>query len=198
MIRLLIQFQKWMDLGRNIDFLAPLALRLYLVPVFLTAGMNKVNGFENVVEWFGNSEWGLGLPLPWLMALLATAAEVFGSPMLLLGFGVRWATIPLMVTMIVAIVTVHLEHGWQAVVDGNSPFPPADLAEAQERLQAARSILQEHGHYDWLTASGNFVISNNGVEWAVTYLVMLLALFISGGGRYLSADFWIRRRYFPE
>jgi PAS domain S-box-containing protein len=61
------------------DFLGPLALRLYLAPVFWVAGMNKAAGFSGVVEWFGNPDWGLGLPAPMLMAGLATGAEVLGK-----------------------------------------------------------------------------------------------------------------------
>ena len=45
----------------------------------------------------------------------------------------------------------------------------------------------------WLTENGSFVISNGGVEWAATYLVMLLPLFFWGGGRYVSIDYWIAR-----
>lgn len=178
-----------------LDFLAPLALRLYLAAVFWTAGMNKVTGFEGVVEWFGDPEWGLGLPAPLLMAFLATATEVGGAVLLLLGLGVRWVSVPLMVTMAVAAVTVHWPHGWQAVADPKSPFPPADIDTAMERLVAARSILEEHGNYDWLTGSGAFVIANNGIEWAATYFIMLLALFFLGAGRWLSLDHWIARRW---
>ncbi|HIJ47342.1 MAG TPA: DoxX family protein, partial [Gammaproteobacteria bacterium] len=118
MTQLLTSLQNLLDRSRsNLDFLAPLALRLYLAPVFWIAGTNKLNGFEDIVQWFGNSEWGLGLPFPWLMAFLATASEVVGAVMLLFGFGVRWISIPLMATMAVAILSVHLEHGWQAVAD---------------------------------------------------------------------------------
>lgn len=46
----------------------------------------------------------------------------------------------------------------------------------------------EHGNYDWLTSSGSVVILNNGIEFAATYFVMLLALFFMGGGRYVSLD----------
>lgn len=195
MIALLNRLQDLLDSLRGLDFLAPLALRLYLVPVFWVAGTNKLNGFDNVVEWFGNADWGLGLPLPWLMAALATGAEVGGAVLLLLGLGVRWISLPLMVTMLVAAFSVHWQNGWQAVVDAHSPFPPADIAEAQQRLEAARSLLQQHGNYDWLTGSGSFVISNNGIEWAATYFVMLLALFFLGGGRWLSLDDWLARRF---
>jgi putative oxidoreductase len=190
------------DTIRSVDFVGPLALRLYLVPVFWVAGMNKATGFGDVVEWFGNPDWGLGLPAPALMAFLATAAEVGGALLLLLGLGTRLATVPLMATMIVAAVTVHSEHGWQAVHDSSSPFASrftlgletGDASAAGERLERARAILQEHGHYEWLTEQGHFIVSNSGIEWAATYFVMLLALFCSGGGRYLSLDHWIERR----
>ena len=92
-------------------------------------------------------------------------------------------------------VTVHWENGWQAVADRLSPYPPADIDVAMERLERGRALLQEHGNYDWLTGSGNFVISNNGIEWAATYFIMLLALFFLGGGKYLSADYWITKRF---
>ncbi len=191
----LVGAQRLLDATRAVDFLGPLALRLYLVPVFWVAGTNKLTGFDSVVQWFGNPEWGLGLPLPWLMAALATAAEVGGAVCLLLGLAVRWVSIPLMVIMLVAMFAVHRENGWQAVADPRSPFPPADIEGVQERLEAARSLLQEYGNYSWLTETGAFVISNNGMEWAATYFVMLLMLFFVGGGRYVSADYWIRRRF---
>ena len=191
----LIRLQQLLDRTRAVDFLSPLALRLYLVPVFWVSGMNKLEHFGDTAAWFGNPEWGLGLPMPGLMAGLATASEVGGAVLLLLGLGVRWISIPLMFTMLVAIFKVHWQNGWQAIADPNSPFPPADIDQIMERLEAARQILQQYGNYDWLTASGPFVISNNGIEWAVTYLVMLLALFFVGGGRFVSLDYWLRRRY---
>ena len=195
LIKLAQHAQHLLDTTRRLDFLAPLALRLYLVPVFWIAGTNKIGGFDNVVEWFGNAEWGLGLPFPLLMASLAVAAEIGGSVALLLGFMTRWFSIPLMITMLVAAFGVHWPNGWQAIADPNSPFPPADIDGAVARLERARDILREHGNYDWLTESGNFVVSNNGMEWAITYFVMLLALFFIGGGRYVSADYWLSRRF---
>jgi uncharacterized membrane protein YphA (DoxX/SURF4 family) len=195
MVGLLNKLQDLLDISKVADFLGPLALRLYLAPVFWMAGTNKMKGFEDVVQWFGNAEWGLGLPMPWLMAFLATSTEVVGAVMLLFGFGVRWISIPLMITMLVAMFAVHLENGWQAIADAKSPWPPEDIEEAGNRLEAARSILQEHGNYDWLTGSGSFVISNNGIEWAATYFVMLLALFFIGAGRYLSVDHWIAKKF---
>jgi uncharacterized membrane protein YphA (DoxX/SURF4 family) len=199
---LLNRCQDLLETTRRVDFLGPLALRLYLVPVFWVAGMNKFGSFEDTVSWFGNAQWGLGLPLPWLMVSLVIFAEAFGAILLLLGLAVRWIALPLMVTMVVAAVTVHWDNGWQAVHDPMSPFASRytlslegdEAAEAGRRQEAARALLREHGNYRWLTEKGNFVVSNNGIEWAATYFVMVLALFFSGGGR-ASMDHWLARRY---
>lgn len=183
-------------------FLPSLLLRLYLAPVFWIAGTNKLAHFDSTVEWFGNPDWGLGLPMPWLMAALATATEIIGAILLLLGLATRYVTPPLMITMLVAAVTVHWKNGWQAVADSSSAFASEKLGFLQfenvsgavERLERARAILQEHGNYDWLTETGSIVISNNGIEWAATYFIMLLALFALGSGKYLGLDHWIGRK----
>lgn len=179
---------------KPVDGLPALALRLYLVPVLWMAGSNKLMHFDDTVAWFGNESWGLGLPFPGLMAALATAAELGGAVLLLLGLATRWIAVPLAITMLVAALTVHWEHGWQAIADPSAPFANARVDASAAKLDAARSILKEHGHYDWLTASGPIVILNNGIEFAITYLVMLLALMRTGGGRYVSADYWLMRR----
>ena len=54
---------------KKLDFLAPLLLRLYLVPIFWMAGTTKIDGFDNIVQWFGNDDWGLGLPFPFILAI---------------------------------------------------------------------------------------------------------------------------------
>ena len=195
MIGILNKLQDLLDGFRAVDFLGPLALRLYLAPVFWVAGTNKLGGFDDVVTWFGNPDWGLGLPMPWLMAALATGTEVIGAVLLVIGLAVRWISVPLMATMAVAAVSVHWENGWQAVADAKSPFPPEDIDLAVERLDRARTLLQENGNYDWLTGSGSFVVSNNGIEWAATYFVMLLSLFFIGAGKYFSVDHWIAQAF---
>ena len=185
MIGLFNRMQDLLDSLRTLDFLAPLALRLYLVPVFWMAGTNKLGDMENTIAWFGNPDWGLGLPMPGLMAWAAALTEAVGAVLLLVGLATRWISIPLMVTMAVAALTVHWHNGWAAI---------AETPESAERLSAATSLLQEHGNYAWLSGSGEFVILNNGIEFAATYFIMLLALFFIGGGRYLSLDYWITRK----
>jgi putative oxidoreductase len=171
-----------------LDGLAPLALRLYLVPVFWMAGTQKIAGMQSTIEWFGNPDWGLGLPFPAVLAYLAAYTEAIGALLLLLGFATRWISIPLMVTMLVAIFAVHWGQGWAAIADSGAQ-------EVAVRLGSAKEILREHGNYTWLTEKGNFVILNNGIEFAVTYLVMLLALLFTGGGRFTSVDYYLGRLF---
>ena len=195
---------------RLVDFLAPLALRLFLAPVMISAGYNKAMSFESTVAWFGNPDWGLGLPAPALLAFVATATELVGGFLLLIGLFTRYISIPLMFTMLVAMATVHWDNGWFAVAPGNPEtsmaaplakvgFPGAmasleNSEQVGERIQRARGILKEHGHYGWLTEKGSFVVLNNGIEFAMTYFIMLLVLFFQGGGRYLSLDYWVARK----
>jgi uncharacterized membrane protein YphA (DoxX/SURF4 family) len=180
---------------KHFDGLASLALRLYLIPIFWMAGTHKYQSFADTVDWFGNTDYGLGLPFPWLMAFLATSTELVGAILLTLGLATRWISIPLMITMIVAAITVHLPNGWQAIADPSAPFANTNVIESAEKLAKAREILDAHGNYDWLTSSGNFVVLNNGIEFAATYFIMLFALFFMGGGRYVSVDYWLARKF---
>ncbi|WP_286240989.1 HvfX family Cu-binding RiPP maturation protein [Neptuniibacter halophilus] len=189
------RLQDGLDKSRCLDGVAPLLLRLYLAPVLLQAGWNKLSNFEDSAAWFGNPEWGLGLPFPELMVALAAGAEFVGGMLLIVGLAVRWISIPLMVTMLVAAFAVHWDNGWLAIADGSSWLANDRVMEAQERLSMAKSILSEYGNYDWLTGRGSVVILNNGIEFAITYFVMLLSLFFTGGGRWFSLDYWIAKRF---
>ncbi|MBE0437321.1 MAG: DoxX family protein [Methylomicrobium sp.] len=180
------------------DFIAPLLLRLYLVPVLWMAGSKKFANFSDTAAWFGDDQWGLGLPLPYLLVFLVALIEVLGSVFLLIGFGVRLISIPLMIVMAVAGVMVHLKNGWLAIATGSGLFATDRTIGAVERLELAKSILQQYGNYDWLTENGAFVVLNNGVEFAATYFIMLLVLFFIGAGRYVSIDYWLTAKYSEE
>jgi len=193
--------QSLLDKTRGVDFLAPVLLRAYLVPIFWMSGTKKIDTstllpYQDIIDWFGNPDWGLGLPFPELMAFLAGWSELGGAILLATGLAVRWISVPLMVTMVVAAVTVHWENGWLAIAEGpGSLFANEQTIGAIERLEKGREILEKYGNYDWLTQNGSFVILNNGIEFAATYFIMLLTLFFIGGGRYLSLDYWISRQF---
>jgi uncharacterized membrane protein YphA (DoxX/SURF4 family) len=189
------KLQDVLDFSRQADGLAPLLLRLYLAPVLMQAGYNKLSHFEDTAAWFGNPEWGLGLPMPEVMAAMAAGTELFGGIALILGLAIRWITLPLMVTMLVAAFAVHWDNGWLAIADPGSWLANDRVLESAERLSRAKEILTENGNYDWLTGRGSVVILNNGIEFAITYFIMLLSLFFTGGGRYFSVDYWLARRF---
>ena len=109
---------------------------------------------------------------------------MIGGILILVGFATRWAAIPLMITMLVAAFAVHWDNGWYAIAQSSDP-------EVASRVEAARGLLETHGKIDWLTAKGNFVILQNGIEFAATYFIMLASLFFTGGGRYFSVDYWL-------
>jgi len=191
-------YGRFLQLLRPIDGIAPLLLRLYLAPVFMQAGWNKLVNFESTAAWFGNPEWGLGLPLPGLMTALAAGTEFLGGLLLIAGLGTRVIAIPLAVTMVVAIFAVHWENGWLAVSDASSWLANERVEEAAARKAMAIELLKEHGNYAWLTGRGSITILNNGIEFAVTYLFMVGTLLFTGGGRYLSLDYWVGRRLMPS
>ena len=182
-----------LHITKSADFLGPLALRLYLVPVFWVAGSKKIANMDSTIEWFGNPDWGLGLPFPEFMAWSAALIEAGGAILLLTGLAVRWVSVPLMVTMLVAIFAVHWQNGWLAIAEGSGSIFATDKSiVAIERLDVAKAILQEHGNYSWLTEQSSIVMLNNGIEFAATYFTMLLILFFYGAGRYLSMDYWFK------
>jgi len=97
--------------------------------------------------------------------------------------------------MFVAIFSVHIQNGWLAIATSTGIFATDRTIAAVERLDRAKSLLREHGPYEWLTEHGSFAVLNNGIEFAATYLVMLIALLYLGAGRLFSLDYWIHRRF---
>lgn len=175
---------------KPLDGVPPLLLRLILAPVMIQAGWTKAIAFEGTVGWFGDT---LGMPFPELMAFLATAAELGGGIMLLAGLATRLVVVPLMITMLVAALTVHWDNGWLVLSDSSSWLANDRVMEAVQRKARIISILREHGDYGWLTGRGPVTILNNGIEFAAMYFVMLLSLLFTGGGRYTSIDYWLAR-----
>lgn len=211
MKKLIKLYEKMLEKLKSLDFIGLLVIRIYLAPIFIIAGLTKLNSFSATAEWFGNHEWGLGLPFPVLMTVLVIFSELIGGFALLLGVFTRFFSLTLIITMAVAGLTVHLKNGWFAIASSDSTTSIAvfwsklgfgmatdslnNASEVAKRLDKAKAILQEHGNYNWLTEMGNFVILNNGVEFAVTYLVMLLPLLFYGAGKYISVDYFVSKHF---
>tara|TARA_R110001599_G_scaffold52683_13_gene147371 strand:- start:22578 stop:23069 length:492 start_codon:yes stop_codon:yes gene_type:complete len=95
------------------DQIASLALRIPAGIIFIAHGAQKLFGSFGGYGLEGTGQWmaSIGLEPGYLMALAAGSAEFFGGLALLLGLLTRPAACVLAVTMLVAIVAVHLPHG---------------------------------------------------------------------------------------
>jgi len=67
-----------------------------------------------------------------------------------------------------------------------------------QRVSPTKRILRKHGNYSSLTEKGNLVVLNNGIEFAANCLIILLSLLFTGGGRWVSLDYWVGRRLGKE
>lgn len=208
-------YDRMVGWSAHLSGVVSIILRLILAPVLIGAGWEKITG-EN---WFAFNPDILPFPfnvLPTdLSWFLASYTEFIGGICLLLGLATRIWAIPLAVTMLVAAGSVHWDNGWPAIAPSNPPAicisdTPAHAEssvferyikcynvnertiEASKRLSRAKDILREHGNFRYLNGSGSIVKLNNGIEFAMIYFAMILALLMIGGGRYLSVDYYLR------
>lgn len=168
---------------RGFDFLPPLFLRLFLAPLLWVSGSNKLG-------LFSSSDSILYKPLTWvnldnpvyeatvtglskldfipeaLAPLLVTSIgilEVTGAFLLLIGFAVRWVSLPLLALVILtAIMSLNGEN----IVD------------------TLKAIVNSHGYTD---------MSESNFGKILIYFMMLLTLFFMGAGRFFSVDWLLYR-----
>jgi len=90
-----------------------LALRVPLGLIFAAHGAQKLFGWFGGYGLEGTGQWmaSIGLEPGYLMALAAGSAEFFGGLLLLLGLLTRPTALVLAVTMLVAILSVHIGNG---------------------------------------------------------------------------------------
>lgn len=84
---------------------SPLALigRILLALIFITAGFDKITGFEGTVGYIASK----GVPMASVAALLAIVVELGGGLAVAFGFLTRWAALALAVFSIVAGFIFH-------------------------------------------------------------------------------------------
>ena len=100
---------------KHLQSIALLLARLAVAYGFYEPAMMKWADMAAVAKWFGS----MGIPFPTLNAYMAATTEITGVVLLTLGLFTRLISIPMIVIMIVAIVTVHLPNGFSA---GNNGF----------------------------------------------------------------------------
>ena len=93
--------------------LSTLALRIPIAIIFIAHGAQKLFAWFGGYGLEGTGQWmvSIGLEPGYLMALLAGSAEFFGGIALLIGLLTRATAFVLSLTMVVAIVSVHLTNG---------------------------------------------------------------------------------------
>jgi len=87
-------------------------LRVIIGIGFLAHGVAKLSRGP---EKFGGLLHYLGIPFPVATAWLTTATETLGGIALIIGAFVTIAALPLVATMLVAMLTIHIHNGFSAV-----------------------------------------------------------------------------------
>ena len=93
-------------IGTTLRWLSPTIARLTVGLVFFQSGWGKLHDLEKVTGFFTE----LGIPNPAFQARLASSAEFVCGGLLLLGLATRFAVVPLIITMCVAIRTAQWEN----------------------------------------------------------------------------------------
>jgi len=105
---------------------APIPLRLIVGYGFMEHGFAKL---ARGLDAFPAILRALGVPAPHLMGWLTISVEILGGLAVLLGALVPLASMPMAAVLLVAMITVHLPHGFssiklQAVTAAGAQFGP--------------------------------------------------------------------------
>lgn len=101
-----------MEIYKTRGSLAPLFIRITTGTGFMVHGWAKITrglgGFERLLTQ-------IGIPLPHLNALIIPYIELLGGLALFIGIGVRIVSLPLIMTMLVAMFTIQIRFGFSTV-----------------------------------------------------------------------------------
>lgn len=165
---------------RGLDFLPPLLFRLFLAPLLWHSGQQKLGLFTaadslwyNPLTWVNSETYQAAIDqmssVP-LMSFLPTQAlgfvgwlEVIGAFLLFVGLAVRWISIPLL--GLIAITALVALNG-------------------QDIVETLKAVVMGHGYTD---------MTDSVFGKSIIYLLMLLALFFMGAGRFFSVDWFLYR-----
>ena len=107
-------YKRYVSILNKAQDLPLLFLRLILAYGFWEPAKTKWADIDSVADWFGS----IGIFAPKFNAYLAASTEMAGVFLLILGLGTRLISFPLIITMLVAIKTVHWENGFAAGDNG--------------------------------------------------------------------------------
>jgi putative oxidoreductase len=94
---------------KRLDWLAPLLARVTLGVLFMSTGWGKVHNLAKVAAFFAE----LHIPAPAIQAAFVSYVELIGGALILVGLLARLASLPLIGSMTVAILTAKADevHG---------------------------------------------------------------------------------------
>ena len=93
-----------LGLLERVAWLAPLLGRLSVGLLFVSTGWGKAHSLDKVTKFFIE----LKIPMPALNAVVVAYSELICGALLVIGLFTRLATVPLIVSMVVAILTAKL------------------------------------------------------------------------------------------
>ena len=85
----------------KVDWLPALLARISIGSIFAISGWGKIHNLAAVTEFFTE----LGIPFPGFHAGFVSLVELVGGVLLIMGLLTRLSAIPLIITMVVAIIT---------------------------------------------------------------------------------------------
>ena len=95
-----------LNVAQRLDWLGPLVARITLGVLFVSTGWGKVHSLAKVTAYFAE----LGIPFPGIQAPMVSFIELIGGALLVVGLASRFAAVPLMGSMLVAILTAQREN----------------------------------------------------------------------------------------
>lgn len=98
---IIVLYEAFSSLLQRMNWIPLLMARLSIASVFIVTGWGKLHNLPKVIGYFTD----LGLPMPEFQARLVAVTEFGCGSLILLGLLTRLASIPLMITMVVAIIT---------------------------------------------------------------------------------------------
>lgn len=88
--------------------------RITIAYGFFDPAINKWNNIESTASWFAS----MNIPYALLNVYLVASLESLGVLLFVLGLFTRLISLPLIITMLVAIITVHYVNGFAAADNG--------------------------------------------------------------------------------
>src|SRR5271167_3061032 len=124
------------------SWIPALLTRLFVGYFFMETGWAKIHNLDSFAMRF--AQWGI--PHPAFNAALSAYTEFLGGALTIAGLGMRFVSIPMIINMIVAILTVKLKN-----VSGLD-----DFAELDEPLYALSFVWLFFSGAGWLSVDGLF------------------------------------------